>query len=819
MSLDSDSEHIWHLACAFAVVLNPAGRSLDVYKELSRVEAIQSNKHLSDTDVIHGLRENDIRVQGPYGKILCTESGKWMFKRDSTFMRTPSVRGIFSKSFAFKRSSAATSSTMSQEDSHHANSSRPKSYSAMESVGSMRRSFSFRLLSAAAPPSDDPPADPLDSMGSVYVQDGKDEPNSISHTLFENTDDVIDPGGNGRQSSAPNLLVSSPSTSTPAPEAAPVSSSPPKRGLYSSLSVRNMTSGRSERPEERESVAVPPPPSPLPGRISKRVRSGIVAEALLEEITTAMVIYELFHILTATWRGVAEDTVAAEQRRLLERVNSRAGLLRANSKLDLIRMENLDHPASPVGSPPVLAEGGPTHDLNSELLNEMLLDIAQNALDMPSLYDEVEMEKQAQLEQQSILEKERDYERQLAALQAEEEKLVREKEEAVKRTEKKRARAARASSALRRQASAESDLSGQSVEAGGSGAVRNDQSPANGKCADDSTRSSRSPSRSSPVPLDDRSTGTGTGTRSDKSSRSGHSDKAKMPPCSVSGTTHPAPTPSNIPLRRPSWRSQIQPLFLTKKRRPSMAVRLALNEAGPFQKMLTEGVPVILHFAVAGSARPRRITRLMMLDDGSSEASAMADRKTQFWMTPGSTIYDDDDAPDSKAQFLPESKGNASHGYGAGRGGLGYRSQHPVHHQRLKFFQLESGEIKGCDGELLISEVCDIITGVHTTVFKQSLTQLHGEGMSYDKTGHEKRCFTMLMLSCKSPYDDRPVVDVEIRPLDKQRPEVRVGTTCHVCPYSCKSIVLCLLWCIFFVYVYVSPGESKKKYCCPFRIG
>jgi hypothetical protein len=90
---------------------------------------------------------------------------------------------------------------------------------------------------------------------------------------------------------------------------------------------------------------------------------------------------------------------------------------------------------------------------------------------------------------------------------------------------------------------------------------------------------------------------------------------------------------------------------------------------------------------------------------------------------------------------------------------------------KLKFFKFEAGVLIETEDEITVTSISEILTGVHTAGFKKSLNQLYGEGSSYEKSGTEKRCFSMI--GCISPHDGRHCVDLEIQPVDKQKPEVR----------------------------------------------
>jgi hypothetical protein len=160
-----------------------------------------------------------------------------------------------------------------------------------------------------------------------------------------------------------------------------------------------------------------------------------------------------------------------------------------------------------------------------------------------------------------------------------------------------------------------------------------------------------------------------------------------------------------------------------KRRRPVMAVHLALTESDPFQKLIKEGVPVVIHYLLPNERRVRRIRRVMILEE-----------------SPNIDEYGED---------LPFHKRTLP---------------------KLKFSKPENSILLQTNDYIYIHNVYEIICGVYTNVFKSSMTHLYGTDSSVDRTNNEKRCFSLI--GAISPFDGRLCMDIEIDPRDKQKSEV-----------------------------------------------
>lgn len=185
--------------------------------------------------------------------------------------------------------------------------------------------------------------------------------------------------------------------------------------------------------------------------------------------------------------------------------------------------------------------------------------------------------------------------------------------------------------------------------------------------------------------------------------------------------------------------------FMVKKKRTAYnkAVRLALLESGPFRQLMKEGIKVIVHFLRKGETRVSRVQRIMIwLEDDEVEEEGN-DCNVQ-----GRGIYDDDSSDSEEDDiFDKEEKLNL-----------------------FGFFKLDQNGILESSTSLSdINAVKTVYMGANTSVFKRSLTHLHGEEKSYDRSEHANRCFSLI--GCKSPFDDRQCLDIEILPRDKQKPE------------------------------------------------
>ena len=185
--------------------------------------------------------------------------------------------------------------------------------------------------------------------------------------------------------------------------------------------------------------------------------------------------------------------------------------------------------------------------------------------------------------------------------------------------------------------------------------------------------------------------------------------------------------------------------FVKKKKRAcNKSVRLALLEEGPFRQLMKEGVRVIVHFLRPGETRVTRVQRIMIwLDDDEVEQDAgettVQDRELFDADSSEEEVDFDDDGEDKLNLF--------------------------------GFFKLDqNGVLESSTSLSDINEITTVYMGANTTVFRKSLDHLHGPKKSYDRSEHSNRCFSLI--GCKSPFDDRNCLDIEILPRDKQKPEV-----------------------------------------------
>ena len=87
------------------------------------------------------------------------------------------------------------------------------------------------------------------------------------------------------------------------------------------------------------------------------------------------------------------------------------------------------------------------------------------------------------------------------------------------------------------------------------------------------------------------------------------------------------------------------------------------------------------------------------------------------------------------------------------------------------FFKLDqNGVLESSTALSDINEISTVFMGANSSVFRRSLDHLHGKHKSYDRSEHSSRCFSLV--GCKSPFDERACLDIEILPRDKQKPEV-----------------------------------------------
>jgi len=198
---------------------------------------------------------------------------------------------------------------------------------------------------------------------------------------------------------------------------------------------------------------------------------------------------------------------------------------------------------------------------------------------------------------------------------------------------------------------------------------------------------------------------------------------------------------------QPQHAFKAQSFFVKKKARAcNKAVRLALLEAGPFRQLLKEGVKVVVHFKRPGETRVTRVQRIMIwLDDDEVEQqggdSNVQDRE----------FFDvDADSSEEEVDFDDDGQEDKLNLFG--------------------FFKLDQNGILESSTNLAdINDITTVYMGANTSVFRRSLAHLHGEHKSYDRSEHANRCFSLM--GCKSPFDDRCCLDIEILPRDKQKPE------------------------------------------------
>jgi hypothetical protein len=179
-------------------------------------------------------------------------------------------------------------------------------------------------------------------------------------------------------------------------------------------------------------------------------------------------------------------------------------------------------------------------------------------------------------------------------------------------------------------------------------------------------------------------------------------------------------------------------------------------EAGPFRQLLKEGVKVIVHFRRKGEARITRVQRIMIwLDDDEVEQEG-GDTNVQ------DRDYFDVDSSEEEVDFDDD----------------GQEGEDKLN--LFGFFKLDQNGILESSTNLSdINEISTVYMGANSSVFRRSLDHLHGQHKSYDRSEHSNRCFSLV--GCKSPFDDRSCLDIEILPRDKQKPEVSVCVSDSVC--------------------------------------
>lgn len=159
---------------------------------------------------------------------------------------------------------------------------------------------------------------------------------------------------------------------------------------------------------------------------------------------------------------------------------------------------------------------------------------------------------------------------------------------------------------------------------------------------------------------------------------------------------------------------------------------------------------VIVHFLRKGETRVSRVQRIMIwLEDDDMEQegedSNVQDREDYF----------DVDSSEEEVDFSLD-------GHEEDKLNL------------FGFFKLDqNGVLESSTNLSDINEITSVYMGANSSVFRRSLDHLHGKHMSYDRSEHSNRCFSLI--GCKSPFDDRPCLDIEILPRDKQKPEVSSG--------------------------------------------
>jgi hypothetical protein len=686
-------ERLWQLAICFSFIVLDQNKSFDIYKALSRME----NQYLKKsyiTDILAQLYEHDVKASGKYGKLYCNEKGRWIYKQDRMFLKSSSMRFLG------------------------------------QGIGSMKRSFRTLSVEEPAPPPL-PPATPAAATVSPV------DPKLLRR--FSTTDAKCD------SPSSPDSDRTPASDSQPSPleDRKPRSLLRRKSGVLHSLSARTVLtlSDESAGGVPFDQLYSPHDDVPSGANLPYTEQSEIILEALWEELLPAMIIYESFLQLGAAWLGDGSSTsVAASQRRLLQKVNSRTAILNTTNLIDQMKQDRTAPAASGAGSPPPSPRGGLSRtvsnasllgsdDVNivrtidTDLLNELLNDIEENAMihmpdivirDQPQpLPSQASTPTANQGDPSSSRLKSNSSARNLFSDKSPVSTSNHTKSDPPPLTPSPAGPAADrggkhgqgrqglAVHELNRQDSLPSDVDSDQQNS-------KDSFPGRGSSTQDTPRS-----------------GAGTG---------GESDDQQT-------TTKSLRFAPSVPLKRPSWNSPTTPMHFARKRRPGMVVRLALSQSGPFQKLLREGVRVVVHCLYPNERRPRRFQRVMILQDSRS--------RNHSWQSGGG----DSSSFDLNDLICSDSANPKSSAV-----------------MKLRFFKFEAGVLLETENEIIVTNISEILTGVHTAGFKRSLNQLYGEGSSYEKSGAEKRCFSMI--GCISPYDGRHCLDLEIQPVDKQKPEV-----------------------------------------------
>lgn len=641
---NEQDDRLWYLALSFSLVMTNENKSFDIYKALSRMENSYFKKSYV-TEILEKLIEKDLKITGKYGKLYCNEKGRWIYKQERMFLKSSSLRFLGQGIHQMKRSfrtlsieepSPVSKSTLEEVEEEKSPGKPPKA------DAKMLRRFS---TTDARFPSFDAPETPSPESARTLASDN--------------------------QSTQPS----------PGPT---VRSPPSRRKSISARSVLTLSDGSASI--NIDQLYSPRDEVLYGANLPLIEQSEIIFEILLEELLPAMTIYESFFLLGAAWLGDGSSTsVAASQRRLLQKVNSRTAILNTTNLIDQLKHDRSGQAVLPSGqiSPRITLSRTPSNaslgssnelknvrTIDTDLLNELLNDIEENAMiNMPDIVEPTQLEKPRSKSNSLV------------------------------------------------------DMTATSRERTTS-ASKNDHHFSIPKLADVTKELTRLESFTSNADTESRS--------KDRDSSTTQGTPRDGEETHATKSIRFAPS---VPLKRPSWNSPTTPIHFARKRRPGMVVRLALSENGPFQKILTEGVRVVIHYLLQNERRPRRIQRVMMLQDGRP--------RNKSWQSDSFDINDYicSDSPTNKKNIL-----------------------------KLKFFKFEAGVLIETNDEIEVNSISEILTGVHTSVFKKSLNQLFGENSSYEKSGTEKRCFSLI--GCISPFDERHCLDIEIQPVDKQKPEV-----------------------------------------------
>ena len=178
-------------------------------------------------------------------------------------------------------------------------------------------------------------------------------------------------------------------------------------------------------------------------------------------------------------------------------------------------------------------------------------------------------------------------------------------------------------------------------------------------------------------------------------------------------------------------------VVLEKKDKFTNAVALAMMGDGLFQKMLRDGVRVIVHHLDSKSSRVRRLQRVMK------------------WKTKKVFSRLDD--------MISVSSDDSSY-------------QTVIN--KLEFYKIDAGVIESVpENYIVIDDIVAIYTGSFTQVLRNSLKHLHGDpsGAHHhhdERIEHENRCFSLM--GCQSCFDNRLCVDIEVLPRNNQFIKVQI---------------------------------------------